>query len=91
MEFDLGKIGSDVQGKSIQTIIHKLIQAPIPQGWNSQIPNRNGFQINMDHKYFWKKEIGWQTGVKLGTFDTSQSVLCFDGEKFLVLSLMELY
>lgn len=74
LEFDLGKIGSDVQGKSIQTIIHKLIQAPIPQGWNSQIPNRNGFQINMDHKYFWKKEIGWQTGVKLGTFDTSLTI-----------------
>ncbi len=73
-ETSVGQMGPAAQGKYFQERIHVLTLSPIPQGWDSQLPNQNLFQLNTDWKYFLNKNIGFQTTVKLGNLDTSISI-----------------
>lgn len=72
-ETSLGQLGPNAQGKYLQEKIHILTNSPIPQGWDSQIPKQNLYQLNTDWKLFFNKNIGIQTTVKLGNLDTSIS------------------
>jgi hypothetical protein len=71
IETSLGQMGPSVQGKYFQESIHNLTNSPLPQGWDSQIPNRNIYQVNLDWRYFWTPYIGIQSTLKYGNMDTS--------------------
>ncbi|TGN08703.1 lipid A-modifier LpxR family protein [Leptospira ilyithenensis] len=74
VETGFGEIGSNAGGEYFQSQVHKVIGATHPQGWKNQIPNKTIYQLNLDYKYFWIKELGIQTTVKIGNFDTSASL-----------------
>jgi|JI8StandDraft_1071087.scaffolds.fasta_scaffold04307_4 hypothetical protein len=73
VETAIGQMGPAMQGKYFQERIHLLTNSPIPQGWDSQIPNRTLYQMNADWKYFFNPNVGIQSTVKLGNLDTSFS------------------
>lgn len=70
-EIELGQIGPNAQGKPIQEAIHSLTNSPLPQGWDKQLSNRLLYQTNFDYKYFWTKNIGSQSSVRIGNLDSS--------------------
>lgn len=70
-ELLVGEMGPAVQGKYFQNRIHYLTNSPLSQGWDSQIPNQNLVQSNLDFKYFPTQKVGFQTTAKLGNLDTS--------------------
>ncbi|WP_167836889.1 lipid A-modifier LpxR family protein [Leptospira ryugenii] len=74
LELAFGQIGPSAQGKYFQGIIHQITQSPMPQGWDYQIPKQNLLQVNLDWKYFWLPQFGFQSTARLGNLDSSLSI-----------------
>lgn len=73
-DFNLGVVGKKALGEEIQTQVHGAIQSVIPAGWENQIPNANVIQNNFNVQYFFNKEFGFNSFLKLGNAHTSLGV-----------------
>ena len=51
-EVTLGVVGSAALGEQTQTGVHKMIDSPLPQGWDNQLNNELGLGLN--YTRFWR-------------------------------------
>ena len=54
-----GIVGPASGMQHLQNFIHKLIGSEIPQGWDNQLNNEVGFQLNYQHKWRFLPEPFW--------------------------------
>ncbi|WP_338845352.1 lipid A deacylase LpxR family protein [Massilia sp. W12] len=50
MELDVGMLGPWSLAQQSQKAIHKLVGAPMPNGWNNQLKSELGFQFSFNHQ-----------------------------------------
>lgn len=61
-EFSIGALGKPAYGEQAQTIIHKLVKSPPPQGWKDQPPARLALQSYLEYRkriYPWFGAVGF--------------------------------
>lgn len=51
LAFQIGIVGDASQMESVQKYIHSSIGSPPPQGWENQLENELGLQLNYQHKW----------------------------------------
>jgi hypothetical protein len=73
-ELEFGMIGPNVGGKTAQKKFHNYIGSPIPEGWDSQIPNAGTFGVRTDVRTFYHPFFGTHYNVNLGTANTDASL-----------------
>lgn len=72
-ELELGMIGPSVGGKTAQKKFHNYIGSPIPQGWDTQIPDSYSGAIRTDIRKMHHRFFGTQYNVNLGNVNTDLS------------------
>lgn len=72
-ELELGMIGPSVGGKTAQKRFHNYINSPIPQGWDTQIPDSYSFAIKTDIRKFYHRFFGTQYNLNLGNIHVDAS------------------
>ena len=74
VEFDLGVVGPPALGRQVQTAWHQLVNAPEPQGWDTQLRTEPGVLLTYLHKRRYGEVSGVQlvphVGATLGTIAT---------------------
>ncbi|TYO89179.1 lipid A deacylase LpxR family protein [Oceanicella actignis] len=48
---EIGVVGPSALAEPVQTFVHKLINSPIPNGWDTQIRDEPGIRLIYDRKY----------------------------------------
>lgn len=51
LAFQIGIVGDASQMEAVQKYIHSSIGSPPPQGWDNQLENELGLQLNYQHKW----------------------------------------
>ncbi|MBI3452508.1 MAG: lipid A deacylase LpxR family protein [Rhodospirillales bacterium] len=51
LELNVGVVGPQAYASEAQTEIHKLINSPLPQGWNNQLRNEPGIVLFYERKW----------------------------------------
>jgi hypothetical protein len=72
-ELELGMIGPSVGGGSAQKKFHNYIGSPIPQGWDTQIPDSYSGAIRTDLRKFHHRFFGTHYNLNLGNVNTDIS------------------
>lgn len=72
-ELEFGMIGPSVGGKTAQKKFHNYIGSPIPEGWDSQVPNSGTFALKTDVRTFYHPYFGTHYNVNLGSANTDAS------------------
>ncbi len=51
LEINIGVVGPAAFGEETQTHVHRLIDSPLPEGWNNQLENEPGLVIFYERKW----------------------------------------
>ncbi|MCC5814402.1 MAG: lipid A deacylase LpxR family protein [Leptospira sp.] len=72
-ELELGMIGPSVGGKTAQKNFHNYIGSPIPQGWDTQIPDSYSVGLRTDIRKFHHRFFGTQYNLNVGNIHVDAS------------------
>lgn len=72
-ELELGMIGPSVGGKTAQQNFHNYINSPIPQGWDTQIPDSYSVGLKTDIRKMHHPFFGTQYNLNLGNIHVDAS------------------
>lgn len=59
LELTIGALGPPAMGEQSQTLIHRLIGSPPPQGWDDQTPARLAVQSHLEYRRRMTDSAGW--------------------------------